>query len=178
MVTPVYINGVGRQRSENALAIVFQQYAGHGKFGRMGNRQGSMGNAKASGNLCGASPKMQVGSSAGLPNDFDFEPAHAVANPRPKGLGSRFLGGKSGGKAFRRFPFAQAVFLFPAGIDAVKETSSITIHGLLDTPDLYQINSGADNHAGYKATTFCICCVCGSQDLVPFLGKSQAGEGW
>ena len=38
-------------------------------------------------------------------------------------------------------------------------TLAMAIHGLLDALDLHQVDSGADNHAVYKTTSFFIGCV-------------------
>src|SRR5271157_1973547 len=129
------------------LSPVFEHHAGHGKASGVGEGKGGAGYAQAGGNLGSAPMKLECGSSARLADDLDLQPAHAVADARSQGLGSRFLGGKSGGKALGGLALAQAVGLLRGGVDAVEKPLAVTIHGLLDAPDLHQIDSGADDHA-------------------------------
>jgi hypothetical protein len=79
--------------------------------------------------------------SAGFADDLDLKPADAVADAGSQGLGSRLLGGKAGGKALGGVALAQAVGLLSGGVNAVEKAAAVAIHGLLDAPDLSQIDS-------------------------------------
>jgi hypothetical protein len=94
--------------------------------------------------------KLEGGPSAGLTRDLDLQPTDAVADARSQGLGSGLFGGKPRGKALRGLALAQAIGLLRRRVHAVEKALPKAIHGLLDTPDLCQVDSGADNHASLK----------------------------
>ena len=104
--------------------------------------------------LGGSAVKAQGGSAAGFASYLDLKPVDALADAGAEGLGSRFLGGKARGEAFRRPSLAQAVGLFRGGEDAVQEALSEALEGLLDSGNLDQIDASADNHPAYEAKSF------------------------
>src|ERR1700677_4053314 len=119
----------------------------------MGDGKGDVGHTEALGKVGGTAIKLEGWPSAALPHDLDFQPAHALADASAEGFCGCFLGGKTGGKAFRGVALAKAIGLFRGGENAVEKAAAKAVNGLLDAPDLGQIDSGPDNHAVNQATT-------------------------
>jgi len=118
----------------------------------VGDRERRMYHAQPFCNLGGTPVKLDCGPSTRFADHFDLQPADPKADSRPKGLGACLLGRKARRKAFGGIAFSQAVGLFGSGKNTVKEAIAIAVHGLLNSPDLCQIDSGADDHAVYQAT--------------------------
>ncbi len=78
--------------------------------------------------LGGAPVKPQGGPSAGFAHHLNLQPAYTVTDARSQRLGSCFLGGKSGGKAFGGVALAQAISLFRGGVYAVEKALAVAIH--------------------------------------------------
>ena len=72
-----------------ALGHAFQDDTCHGEASRMGQRQGDPRRAHARGDFCGASVELDAGTSTGFADDFDLQPAHAMADTGSQGFRSR-----------------------------------------------------------------------------------------
>src|SRR6185437_3772936 len=134
-----------------ALGHAFQDDTCHGEASRMGQRQGDPRRAHARGDFCGASVELDAGTSTGFADDFDLQPAHAMADTGSQGFRSRFLGGKAGGKTLGGIALAQAVCLLCRGVDTIEEALAKAFHRLLNARNLNQVNAAADDHAEYQA---------------------------
>jgi hypothetical protein len=103
--------------------------------------------------------KQEGGPSAGFARDLDLQPVHALADACSQSLGAGLLGGKPGGKALRRLALAMAIGLLSGSEHAVQKPLPVAIHGALNALYLHQVDSGANNHAIYEATSFSFWCV-------------------
>jgi len=92
-------------------------------------------------NLGCAAVEAEGWPAAGFADDLDLKPVDAVADACSQGFRSSLLGGEAGSKAFGRIALAQAIGLFRGSVDAIEKAAAVAIHGLLDAPDLSQIDA-------------------------------------
>jgi len=137
-----------------ALITALQNNAGRRKFCRMSQGQRDCGKTHPFCNLFRSPVEPQAGPSARLPNHFELQPVHPVADPRSQGLRSGLFGGKSGGKALCCVALAQAIGLFRLGINPVQKAASISVNGAPYAANLDKINSRSNDHVVYQTTTF------------------------
>ena len=83
---------------------------------------------------------------SGFANHLDLQPVHASADPGAERLGSGLLGSKPRSKALGRIPLPQAIGLLCSSEDAIQEPLSVALHRLLNAPDLYHVDTAADDH--------------------------------
>jgi hypothetical protein len=65
----------------------------------MGEREVDGGDSELPGALGGATAELECGLTAGLADDFEVEPADAIADAGAEGFGGGFFGGEAGGEA-------------------------------------------------------------------------------
>ena len=82
---------------------IFEDYAGRGEFGGVGNREGGAGKPQPRGDLGCAAVKAEAGPPAWFAHDLELQPAHSEADAGSQSLGAGLLGGKPGGKALGEF---------------------------------------------------------------------------
>ena len=134
------------------LGLVFEEHAGHGKAGGVGDGKGHMCDSEPLGDLRGPPVELNCGPSAWFADNFDFQPTHPVAYAGSEGFGGCLFGGETRGEALSSVALAQAIGLFRRGIDPAEESLPIAVDRLPDALNFRQINSRTNNHPVYEAT--------------------------
>jgi len=107
--------------------------------------------AEVRGDFCGFSGESEGGAAALLADDFEIDPADAVAPAGSERFHGGFLRGEAASVAFELIPEALAIFDFVGREDAAEEKLAAALNGRLDARDFGDVNTQANDQEIFLA---------------------------
>src|ERR1700676_580761 len=116
----------------------------------MGDREGYIFNAQTARNFAGGAGQSQRRFAAGLPDDFNINPAHAARPAGSQRLHGSFLGSKASGESLATTAVRFAIGNLRWRENAFQKKAATTLNRRFDAVDLHDVNAQADNHQNYR----------------------------